>query len=138
MLNGIVGWNLAKCGTQPFRMPPQVFFKDFGLIVFLSFFSMFIYLQRTRGGAEREGERESKQALCCQHRSQLRVRSYEPRDHDLSRNQELDTQLTEPPKGPWTDCFLVEGSEYRELMSRLAPGKNKEIEMKRRGDTSVT
>ena len=50
---------------------------------------------------QREKERENlKQALCCQLRAGLWARSHKLWDHDRSRNQESDTQPTEPPRRP--------------------------------------
>ena len=52
-------------------------------------------MQVSRGGAEREREGENpKQAPSCQRRT------HKPRNHDLSRNQELDAPPTEPPRCP--------------------------------------
>ena len=65
---------------------------------------LFIYFEREReseqereswGGAERENP---KQALCYQHRAPCRALSWEPWDHNLSRNQQPDTKPTEPPR----------------------------------------
>ena len=62
----------------------------------------FIYFEKererveARGGTEGGRGRENlKQAP-----AQLRARSHEPQDHDLSQNQELDVSPTEPPRQP--------------------------------------
>ena len=59
------------------------------------FFYLFIYLfERGAGGGKgrQRGERENpKQALHHQHRVRLRAQTCELRDHDLSKNQELDS-----------------------------------------------
>ena len=58
---------------------------------------MFVYFERERetehkqGRAEKGGKRKSKQAPCHQCRARRGAQSHEPRDHDLSENQELDT-----------------------------------------------
>ena len=72
-------------------------FEDF----FLFGFYLFIYLGG--GGAERERE-NPKQAPRHQHRAQRRTRTHEPRGHDLSQNQELDTQPLSHP-GALTMAF---------------------------------
>ena len=65
------------------------------------------------GGAEREGERESQAGLTLSAQSLMRGLITWPWDYDLSQNQELDTQRTEPLRGP-------EGvSSYLYLVSRL-------------------
>ena len=52
-------------------------------------------------GAEEEGEIENPKQNPHQCRTQHRAQSREPRpDRDLSRNQELDPQPTEPPRRP--------------------------------------
>ena len=62
---------------------------------------MLNYLEReltraSRAGAERGRERENpKQARHCQCRAQHGAQPQEPRDHDLSRDQEWDAQPTE-------------------------------------------
>ena len=54
------------------------------------------------GGRGAETGRENpKQSLHCQHRAQCEAQSHKLRDHALSRNQQLDAQLTEPPRCPW-------------------------------------
>ena len=51
-------------------------------------------------GREREREKENpKQALHCQRRAWGGAATHEPWDHDLSWNQELDIQQTEPDMG---------------------------------------
>ena len=56
------------------------------------------------GGGEREN---LKQALYCQRRAPCGAWTHEPWDHDLSRNQESDAQLTEPPRRPQNSCKLL-------------------------------
>ena len=60
-----------------------------------------------RGGAEREGESENlKQPSRCQSRARHGAPAHEPWDHDRSRNQEWDSQPTEPPGHPGKSVFL--------------------------------
>ena len=63
------------------------------LIVF-KFIYLFGEREHEQGrGKEREGEREDpKQALHRKGGAQHRAQTHEPRDHDLSQNQESDTQ----------------------------------------------
>ena len=70
-------------------------------------FKMFTTLFWERETISREGAENPKQALHCQRRAQGRAPSHEPRGHDLHRNQELDTQLTEPPRRPWYFTFKI-------------------------------
>ena len=56
-------------------------------------------------GAE-GGGRESQAG--CQHRAQHGAQSQEPGDHDLSPNQELDVQPTEPPRRPRKSSSFAE------------------------------
>ena len=67
------------------------------------------------GGAEREGE-NLKQALRCQHRAWHRTQSHKPWDHDLSRNQESDAQLTEPPRCP---CRVLKYIKTKYMKQKL-------------------
>ena len=64
---------------------------------------MFIYLRESacvlKGGAEREGERES-QAGSVHTAQRGRAQTHEPWDHDPSCNLELDAQLTKPLRCP--------------------------------------
>ena len=67
---------------------------------------MFIYLFWERASTEerqRVREKENpKQALHCQHRAQRGAQAHKPWDYDLSQNQVLDAQPTEPPRCPGT------------------------------------
>ena len=58
-------------------------------------------------GRERE-TRNPKQAPCCQHRAQCGSWPHKPWDHDLSLNQELDAELTEPLRHPRVIIFKME------------------------------
>ena len=72
-----------------------------------SYFCKFIYFE---GGemSGRKGERENpKQAQHCQHRAWRGARTHKPWDYDLSWNQELDVQWTEPPRQP---CSFLKSS----------------------------
>ena len=75
---------------------------------------MFICLERSnvrmcvrasQGGAEREERENTDRLHAFITEPGLMAQSPEPWDHDLSRNQELDAQLTEPPWHPWA-AFL--------------------------------
>ena len=56
------------------------------------FLSLFIWERESRGGAERDKERENpKQAPHCQRRDPWGVQTHKLWDHDLSQKQELDT-----------------------------------------------
>ena len=62
----------------------------------------------SRGGAEKGGERKDpKQVPCCQHRAQHGAWTHEPWDHGVSKNQELDALLNEPPGNPYILNFLL-------------------------------
>ena len=85
------------------------------LLNFTLFIYLFIYIyvlseRESKGEGkgrerERERERESKQAPCSA-QSPMWGLIPRPWDYDLSRNQELDTQQTEPPKHPCGREFL--------------------------------
>ena len=77
----------VKCCIKHLRK--YVFFK-----------CLFIYLERQRQKEWGKGRENLKQAPHCQHRARRRAQTQELRDHDLSQNQELDTQPTEPPMHP--------------------------------------
>ena len=60
--------------------------------------------ERESGG---EGQRENpKQGPHCYHSAQHRAQSHAPGDHDLSRNQELDAEPTEPTRHHAKDYFF--------------------------------
>ena len=57
--------------------------------------------ETAQGGGEGKRERERiLSRLHAQCEAQQGAQSHEPRDHNLSRNQELDVQHTEPPRHP--------------------------------------
>ena len=61
--------------------------------------------QESRGRGEREGERESRAgSMPISTSAPTRGSILWPWDHDLSRSQESDAQLTEPPRHP---CSLI-------------------------------
>ena len=75
--------------------------------------------RESRGGAERDGERENpKQALHCQHRPRHRARTHEPFDHDLSRNQESTPNRPSCPGASPTPYLLFTEGMTREERSR--------------------
>ena len=84
---------IRKFGSKRGRVPvPDLHF--------LFFLSLFI-LKEGRGGKRERGERENpNQAPHCQHRAQCRAQTCKLPDGDLSQNQELDAQPTEPPRDP--------------------------------------
>ena len=57
-------------------------------------------------GREREKERENLKQAPCSAQSLIWGLISLPWDHDLSRNHELDDQLTEPPRHPKTIVVL--------------------------------
>ena len=71
------------------------------------FLTLFIYFERdrdsvSRGGAERDGEKENPKRLCANGAEpDTGLEFTKLRDHDLSQNQESDAQTTEPPRCPW-------------------------------------
>ena len=99
-----------------FALLETPFMVIFDLWEKFSHFLKFIYFERESksvcmnwGRAERErgGERENlKQAPCCQCGAQRRAQTHKPQDHDLSQNQESNTQPTEPPRCP-PKCTLL-------------------------------
>ena len=54
----------------------------------------------SRAGAEREGERIPSRLHDISPEPDDRARIHELRNHDLSQNQDSDTQLTESPRHP--------------------------------------
>ena len=61
---------------------------------------LFCETERAEEG-QRERERENpRQSQGCQHRAQCEARAHKLWDCDLSQNQELDAQPTEPPRHP--------------------------------------
>ena len=63
---------------------------------------MFIYFAReTERDRETENPKQAGSVLSAQ--SPAGAQSHEPRDHDLSQDQELDAYPTEPPRCP--RCF---------------------------------
>ena len=72
------------------------------------YFKVYLLWEKERARAQehtrerqRERERENpKQAPWCQYRAWRRAWTHKPRDHDLSWDQDLDAQLTEPPRHP--------------------------------------
>ena len=82
------------------------------LFLFYFFLSLLILREREREGAHtcvREGQRERenpKQALHSRHKCQCMAWTQELWDHDLSQNQELDVQQTEPPRCPSQPLIL--------------------------------
>ena len=79
--------------------------NNFALLCFFLFFLIdFIYLlERVWAGGEAETE-NLKQILCWALGPTWGLIS-SPWDHDLGQNQELDAQLTDPPKCPSVMCF---------------------------------
>ena len=71
---------------------------------FFFFLSLFILRESesvSGGGAEREGKRENpKWGLHCPCGARCGAPSHKPRDRELSRSQESDARLTEPPRHP--------------------------------------
>ena len=68
----------------------------------------------SRGEEQRERGRECpKQAPHCQCRVRCEAQSQELWDRDLSRNQESDTQPTEPPRCPCYFVILIEARHHR-------------------------
>ena len=84
--------------------------------------SLFIFLRKMESTWERaEKKRETenpKQAPCCQHRARRGAWTHEPREHDLSRNQESDAWPTEPPGGPREHITLTEHAPHLEGLCR--------------------
>ena len=65
---------------------------------FLLFFVFYLREREWAGRGWQRGRERIKQAPRCQHRAQCGTQTHKPWDHDLSQNQELDAQPTEPPR----------------------------------------
>ena len=77
-------------------------------LVFLFCFVLFILREREGEHLSKEGQRKRERipGRLCTVSTEPRARTYELQDHDLSRNQESDTQPTEPPRRSWI-IFLM-------------------------------
>ena len=64
--------------------------------------SVFIFERERerRGGAERERGIERIPSMLCTESTEPNAQTHELGDHGLRQNQELDAQLTEPPRHP--------------------------------------
>ena len=69
---------------------------------------LYVYLFGGAGVVRRETE-DPKQASSCQRRARRRARSHQPGDPDLIWNQEVDAQLTKPPRRPCMCHFRKNG-----------------------------
>ena len=116
--------HLARSGTRAEK-------NQVCLINSLSFLFVWVYLfiererekereteQEQAGEGHRERKREyPKQVLCCQHRAWCRAWSHVLNDHDLSRDQRLDAQPTEPPRHPFLNS--LKHNTYQKLLTKV-------------------
>ena len=98
----ILGSAGPSSGEGPHNVLLADVVKESSCVSLSLFFFKFIHFERDResasgGGAGSEGDRKP-QALSAQ--SPTRGSNTKPRDRDLSRNQESDASLTEPPGAP--------------------------------------
>ena len=76
----------------------------------------FCYILQRAGergrGEERERQRENPKLAPCSEQGRMQGSNPRPWDHDLSRNQELDAQPTEPARCPKKQPFLIAASVH--------------------------
>ena len=74
--------------------------------------------RKHKQGRGRERKRENPKQVPCSAQSPTQGSIPPSRDHDLSRHQESDTQLTEPPQAPLI-CLVLKANIYSTMYPQL-------------------